>query len=871
MTACREFVVHARESLFQEFREHPTGSELCARHSAVFDVLLAELYRLATDSVEERGDLERGEATLCVAAVGGYGRASLAPWSDIDVVMIPSEEAHPFTDLVVRELTFLLADILTPGVLPQPAHSYRPLSDLGLIDHQTATALLESRRIAGDGSLHIHFMQSLMRSIDPVEFLELNLKERQEVWDSPRESLYAVEPNLKSGPGGLRDFHAAIWVAKVVYHVPDWDVLQELQRTGVITQVEREQVVKALEFNLLCRNWLHLRRGLKLDVLHADYQPEMAGDLGYRDEGKLAAHELLMADCYANARVIADFSRRLAATAREQRLGYRDGLYVERWTFYPAHDGVFGEDPTRLVQVFRECQRLRMARSLQLDRLVASHAAELGEGVRTLAAGAAFLEILSSADDVAGTLRAMHETGVLAQVLPEFDPLMHFLPGDPAHEYTVGEHSLKVVEEIQRLRDHPTDEHEQMLSGVVRGLQEPEVLYFAALFHDVGKRDRSGDHSNTGAVVAERVARRLGFQESAVSRIDFLVRHHLDMMRTARLGALAMPWTIERFAGILPQSDPVDALDMLVALTYGDTRSVGVDVLREHDTRQLLELFVKTLKWVRDRPLEGEAVSIERVTRRLAGAEALRDIPGEMLQRHLDRMPTWYAVNTPPALIAKHIAYLDRVSRSEDPVVEFYHALNAMHTEVTVCTKNRRGLLRDIAATVTANNLDINLAHLDVCEPSGERPDESIATIWVDDFGHPLGPQKRNRLQSDIEKVLTDEEDVPSLLTRRGKSVPTSLLVHSVKVSNADSQQHTVVVIRAGDQRGLLYRLADALLEERLDIVVAKVTTWRGAAEDAFYVVSNRTGHKVPDEETDTLATRISARLTGERVEELTS
>lgn len=865
----RAYVLRERETLWEEFRAAPTGAWLCARHAALFDVLLAEMYRLATAAVEERGEVERGEAQLCVAAVGGYGRASLAPWSDIDIVFIPSHEAHPFTDAVVREMLVLISGTLTPTALPQMSHSYRPLSDLGLIDHQTATALLESRRIAGDGSLHIHFMHELMRSIDAVEFLHLNLGERRQVWDDPIHSLFAVEPDLKSGPGGLRDFHAAIWVAKVVYRIADWDVLAELQRRGVITPEEREAVVRAIEFNLKCRNWLHLAKGQKLDVIHTDYQEDLARGLGYTGDADRAAAEDLMDEHYRQARVIAFFSRRLFDLARQQRLEFQEGLYVEDWTLCPAHDGIFRERRARLVGVYFDCQRLQLRRSLELERQIVAAAPTLCEDGRPpREAGTMFREILASPADVAGTLRAMLMSGVLEQLLPEFAPLMTFLPGDPAHEYTVGEHSLKVVEQLQRLRDQPEDEDERVLSDVLRALQEPEVLFFAALFHDVGKLDRSGKHSETGWPVAEAVARRLGFQDTAVERIGFLVLRHLELMRTARLGALGLPDTIERFCAQLPEGNPLDALDMLTLLTWADTRSVGQGVLRPADRRLVMELFSRASKWIRERPLDSGPVSLDRVQRRLIGTDALKDMDPERLRRHLDRMPTWYAVNTPPALIAKHIGYLDRLAGGEDPVVEFYQALRAVHTELTVCTTSRRGLLRDLAACVTANNLDIYLANLDIWGAGEGMPQGSIITIWVDDFGQPLGPVKRDRLHHDIETVLGGQESVPELFARRGKTVPQDIVVYGVRISNDDSAQHTVVIIRAADQRGLLYRLTSALVEEQLDTVVAKVTTWRGAAEDAFYVVSADTGGKVPDEDLDSLAERLRRSLSGETVGE---
>lgn len=860
------FIDQERAALRERFVAAPTGAAYSLAHSLIFDVVLAALFRMANEVVADRRGPIPPEAQLCVAAVGGYGRATLSPWSDIDMVFIPASEDNEAIDAVVREMLMLMGETLTPGRHPLVAHSYRPLGDLGLIDHQTATALLESRFIAGDDSLHVHFMQRLIRSIEPVEFLHLNLEERREVWVSANQSVFAVEPNLKNGPGGLRDFHAAIWVSKVVYGIQDWDILEVLRQRGVVSWDDTTAVLEALERILLARNWLHDAKGQKLDVLHVDYQQAMAQGLGYDHAGVVTAGELLMRDIYRSARIIHSFSRRLLETVQRQRLDFRHGTHVVNWTLHPNHEGIFAEDPGRLVYIYEERQRLALEDSVELERLISQNLHRLDTTVRERpAVGSSFLRILGSEGDVAGTVRDMMLSGVLERLLPELEPLMVFLPGDPAHEYTVGEHSLKVMDELQRLRYDPEGEDEASLSEAMAALQEPEVLYLAALFHDIGKLDRGSDHSTTGAPVGERVALRLGMQPSAAARVRFLIQEHLTMTRTARLRATTLPETIEKFVTVLPEDAQLDALDMLMLLTSADASSVGRDVFRENEKRLLMELFTKAARWVQERPTVDEPGATERISRRLRAAPAFRDIDPERIRRHLSGMPTWYAVNTPPALIAKHMAYLERVAQGEPVVVEFYHALQAMHTELTVCLADRPGILRDIAAAVTANNLDIYLVQSDVCMLT--EPDErqvAIATIWVDDFGQPLGQVKKDRLRADLEKLLTGQEDAIEVLARRGKVVPERLVLHGINVNNSDSRQHTVVNIRADDQKGLLFKLTDSMASEGLDISVAKVTTWRGAAEDAFYVRSLEHRRKLTDDEAERVTERLRERLGGE-------
>ena len=516
------------------------------------------------------------------------------------------------------------------------------------------------------------------------------------------------------------------------------------------------------------------------------------------------------------------------------------------------------------MALFSDAQTFELGMSLRLERLITTSAELIDAAVlRRKSVGERFLAMLKPDQDVAGALRHMLRLHVLERLLPEFDPLLPFLPSDQAHEYTVGEHSIKVVEELQRVFKAPIGEDEGILADAIGHLQEPEVLLFAGLYHDVGKLDGTGDHSYTGIGRARVAGERLGLQEHQIERVSFLIKEHLTMMRTARLKPLQMQDTIDEFVEKLPATDPLDALDMLTCLTYADTRSVGQNVLKDTDRRLLMELFAKAARWVQERPMADPSDTDQagRARRRLTRAPALKDMDADVVRTHLERLPVWYAVNTPPALVAKHIAYLERLDGGEDPVVEFYQALGAKHTELTLCTIDRPGLLRDIAGTISANNLDIYLCQQEVAVALGANGRrQAICTIWLDDFGQSVTQGKRDRLAEDLSRVVSGEQPVHGLLDKRGRS-QVDVVIHSVDVSNDASRQYTVVSIRAADERGLLFRLADALHQEQLDIRVAKVTTWRNAAEDAFYCVSSATGVKLTEEQLAGIGERIEARL----------
>ncbi|HIE52140.1 MAG TPA: HD domain-containing protein [Armatimonadetes bacterium] len=861
VAAFRRFIDEERQRLWAWYQEEPSGARFCQEHTRLFDVVVKAMYELALTTVRERqrtwGEVE--EAELCVAAVGGYGRGQLGPYSDIDVVFIPAREEHPFVDAVVRETFNLLTETLVPRKHPQMAHSYRPFSDIGLMDHRTLTSLLESRYLCGSEHLYQHFMQELMRHIDPIEFLYQNLREREQAWAAEGSSLYRLEPDLKNGPGGLRDFHTAVWVAKVTYRIAVWDVLEELQRQGIIAGTERNRVLNAVEFVLRMRNWLQIEKGHKADVLEAAKQDPLAQVLGYRRDGEVAPEEQLMRDYFVSARAIANFSRRLLRKCQQERLSSPEGFVVVKDTLYPAHEGIFRDDPVRLLQVFELAQKYWLTFSLELEDLIRQNVDLINHGFRhSQAAALSFLNILRSPHEVAGTLRAMLDLGVLEAYLPEFGQLLPLIPPDPVHEYAVGEHSLRVVEAIQAVRDGSAPEEDSLRFALSR-IPQPEVLYLAALLHDAGKMESpEGPHPAAGALVARRVAERLGLDEGTAGQVEWLVRFHLEMMEVARTLDLSLPETIHRFCRDIPT---VELLDALYLLSYTDAQCVGRGVLRDMDKQLLAQLYTAARRELEEQvrvEVPWERLWEERARRAQRDVKrSLRDFPPEVVEEHLQAMPPWYALNTRPSVIAKHISYIQRLP-AEKAVIDFYQERDARFTELTVCTYDRIGLLRDIAGTLAANSINITVFQLNV------RQDVKpifISTIWIDDYGQPVGETKQYHLVDDLRRVLVEGVPVPEVFAQHEKALPNKIVLHAVTVHNDLSPRHTILRLRAEDQLGLLYLFTRALAAEGLDIRAARVTTWHGEAEDTFYV-TDAEGNKLSDEDCTALVEQLRARLT---------
>lgn len=849
----RQFLDEHQERIRRDFLRSPRGIETAEQQAALFDTLLTTMFDRAQARALRRHPSSNGEgeAALAMVAVGGYGRRQLSPFSDVDIVFIPSREAHPAVDEVVREVFSLLTETLLPLHHPRISHSYRPPTDIPLLDHQSLTALLEARFLAGDLSLFHGFMEVLLEHVHQADFILGLWRER---WLQHRElhsGVHLVEPNVKESPGGLRDFHSAIWLAKTAFQIRHWDVLEELMRLGHLQPQERQALIEALEFLLRLRHALHWEKGQKQDVLFVQYQGPLAQFLGYPSE------ELLMEDYYRHAERLHAFFYQVVRWCDEIALPVDPGVFVRYRHVWVEGPAFLREAPHRMVKAFAVAQRYGLHIAPSAERWIQEVTREVGGRILEDAEAAPyFLRILGGEGDVSGTLEHMLRLGLLEHLLPEFAPLMRLVPFDPAHEFTVGEHSLRVVRVLQEIRDHP-DADTQWLSSLMRSLQEPHLLVLAALLHDAGKAERGRDHTEAGVEIAQEVCRRLGVFGEQRDLVVFLVREHLLMSRTSRLRSLALPETIERFLSHIPNAL---ALDMLYLLTYADNSAVGPNVLRDVEKRLLQELYELAKMEFLSREQEAlglpRKARLEQALRWVERELSLSQLPQEEVRQHLQAMPTNYVLNTPPEEIALHIRCIARLPE-EKVVVSYRTPKRANYTEVVVCLYDRPGVLRDIAGALALNNVDIYLAQLDnrLTEPR-----ISITTLWVDDHGQPVTERRLSQMVEDLRAVLLQEKSVEELLRQRRSGLGERVRLDSVEVRNDLSRSHTVIQFRAQDQVGLLYLLCRAITSLNLDIFTAKVTTWRGMAEDAFYVTDLQ-GRKLPDEACEELEQQLRARL----------
>jgi [protein-PII] uridylyltransferase len=820
-----------RESRAELLRSDPAGMPcraFLARHTALVDEVVSGIHSYSCRFADQKARPAE-HSGLAIVATGGYGRGELNPFSDIDIAFIPSEEEDRWVEAAVHMAFKLVMDVFLSFRDVRVGYSYRPLAELPTWDLSTLTALLDSRHISGNERLSRSLLAALRERLSPLDLLlELDLEKEEQISAYGSRSLYSIEPNLKEGPGSLRDLHRGRWIFKLLMpEVDDSSLLQGLERDGMLPPRRIVEVQQAAEWFWRARTWLHLTARKRSDTLINNYQDRIARDLG-----GLSAQEWL-SEHYSHAEVLYHFRETAVRTALKGPLSL-GGVTLEGGSLRISNrEG--NPEPGSAVRLIQLSQKYGIPASLeQTEDLHDSRLFALSVDGPGPEESWSFLEILAAGRGVARALRSLADAGLLNRFVAGFSSLMRFAPPDPAHNYTVGEHSLKIIEHLESLR-RGRDVSGSRFCELIGQCAHLDMLCLAALLHDAGKMLPGTDHSESGIDLTNRVASRLGLPHEKREILEILVRHHLLLVRTARLQDLKSPGVIQSVA---EKVRGVDALRHLYVFTYADTRAVAEKNWTSMDYRVLEELYGKVHSLLTEPHSESASPAavedrIGQIRRRLAGTRPQAD---EAVRRHCDSMPASYVLNTPLDEIIIHIQLLERLE-AEGIVLDIYNRPGDDYSELTVCTHDdpRPGMLAKIAGVLYACDSDIQKAQVFTLEKPGP---VVLDTLWVRSGGSPLSENRAARVRAALKKVLSGSDTVEEFLKKAGKSTPESIVLDSVELRNDLSDEHTVVHIVARDLQGLLYHMTRTLSRSGLHIHSARVATWNARAENNFYVTT---------------------------------
>ena len=846
-------------------------------YSSLIDGVLQRITDAAWEQVLSTHDnCDTSPDDLVLIAIGGYGRGELCPHSDIDIAFVPAEEDDACLDAVIKEAFRLIIEVLMDGAKLDVGYAYRPLSDIARLDHPSKAALLEARPISGSRKLAERARGRVYNTWDAVEFILEKSAERRERTSDLRLSQYAVEPNLKEGTGALRDIQFALWSAAALLKTDE--PLAELVLRGVVTQQSAAQITEARDFFLQLRVWLHLQSERKTDVLRLQYQDRCARAFNYTGANGVAAQNLL-GDFYVHAENAARFCDRVLEQLLEGPLALDSHFVAVRQTLAAAHPYTLVNHPELLLTPFSLARKYGFTLDPDLSRDLDDSLRNIDDEVRRAPQmRRSFFELIGDIGNAAGILTELRGRGVLQAMIPETEAMLHLAPPDPSHELSVGEHSIHAVRQLDNLwwRRRKDD----AIAGLWNGVIDHELLVLATLLHDVGKIEPGTDHSVSGERIGARIGERLGLSPSRLATLKILIRRHLVMPRAARLQDLSAPATVRRVIGFVRD---VPTLKMLYLLSIADTMSVGERTYSQLDLSSMRELYERCLLAM-TRDESAEILTDTEKREQLVQQERERfrrqlrhlDLDDGTLQKVSDTLPASYILNTPMPTMATHLKFLDELPE-EKLIVDFYPIPEYHVAEMTVVTYDdeKPGLLSRLCGVVHAANAEIVAAQVYTLEGAalnskwskgapGNGKDVVVDRLNISSNGRNLSGSQTARLAAMLREVLVGDGSLDEVLKAAGKKVSQSVVPVRIGAQNDLSDEHTVISIVCDNIPGLLYHTSRAVAALELDIHTAKVTTWGGQAEDAFYVTKrgeNGADIKIPDAEIRDVLDELRKRL----------
>jgi len=783
-----------------------------------------------------------------LVAVGGYGRGELFPYSDVDVLtLLPDEPADGLGDAVER---FVAACWDLGLEIGSSVRSSAECVAESTRDVTVQTALLESRCICGSKRLYAQFHKAQDEALEPRTFLRAKLLEMQQRHVKYEGTPYALEPNCKESPGGLRDLQVVIWVARAAGLGRTWS---ELAAKGLITAFEASQLVKHEGTLKLIRARLHLIAGRREDRLVFDLQTAVAESFGYANSAAVAngqrSSEVLMHRYYWAAKAVTQLNQILMLNIEERVNGSEatpmrpiTARFFDRGGMLEvAHDTLYLNNPHAILETFLVYQQTPGLQGLSARTLRALYNARQVMGAefrRDPINREIFMDILRQPKQLTHALRLMNQTSVLGRYLWVFRRIVGRMQHDLFHVYTVDQHILMVLRNMRRFFI-PEHAHEYpFCSQLAAQWDAPWLLYVAALFHDIAK-GRGGDHSELGVVEARRFCRDHGLAREDGQLIEFLVRHHLTMSRVAQKEDLSDADVITGFAALVGTPRQLTALYLL---TVADIRGTSPKVWNAWKGKLLEDLYRLTL-----RALGGAQHNLD------AEIEARKEDARHMLALHSalpgTEVPLWqtlevsYFARHDAADIAWHARVLWRHVQADQPVVQARPSSIGDGLQVLVYSPDRPDLFARICGYFDGAGFSILDAKIHTTR-AGYALDtfQVVATqnMWVD---HSTGESelKYRDLISLVETqatlALASEGPLPEprsgRVSRRVRSFP---VTPRVSLEPDERAQRWLLAVSASDRSGLLYAIARVLAHNRVNLQLAKITTLGERVEDTFLV-----------------------------------
>lgn len=809
---------------------------------------LTYLFQRATAGLGEGGP------KLALVALGSLGRRELAPHSDLDLTLVSDAPGHRDIRAAADAFLYPLWDARL-----EVGHAVRSPADFaGLVaeDETVLTGALDWRPLLGPAPLLADLDAALTKALGARK-VRKGMVESIEAWlaDDDPSTVHRLQPDVKNGAGGLREAQRVWWASRLLWNVREWE---DLRARSLAQPHDLATLLESRDTLLGIRLALHFAAGKKQDQLRFDLREDVATYLGLQAAGEHGPADEVIKILFRSARALRTSARHILARCAEAHAAHRRGRSEHVSGFRIVDGGLslldaeqLEREPLELLRLFRVSQQLGRPLHPRAREDVAESAPRLLTPALVGSAGASqlLLDLVTELGDDGRALGDMYELGVLERAVPELGAVSGLAQRELYHVYTVDAHLVAACRIAIRVlagreRDLPAD-----FADIAQRVSRPHILVLAALFHDIGK-GAGGGHSEKGALLAAAAAERLGLTAEDAADLVFLVEEHLSLFRLSQRRDLEDQELIQRFAATVENSE---RLDLLLLLSYIDAQATGPGVWNDWKATLLRGFHARTHEALR----AGAATStlLARAKVREAELAALLAGPRERLRSHVARLRPRHLVSHAAPVLVRQLEALDAVGLARPVACAVNHDPHRTAWEIVVVGPDRPGLLADLAGELAASGVSVDAAQI-----SGTTDGLALDTFLVGRTPGPAlaDPARRKALIERLEAACAGRKEYAARLLERRRAaaslasdapLPPTRVVYDVGAAT----DATVVDLFAADRVGLLHDITRIIFEAGASIVLARINTEAGRAEDALYLVNAATGRPLDEHERDLL------------------
>ncbi|MCB9209506.1 MAG: HD domain-containing protein [Ignavibacteriales bacterium] len=820
----KEIFLSEREKLFSNKELFNNSYQFCIKHSLLVEEFIIKL-------------IQPKNFSCVMAAVGGFSRRELSPFSDIDLMFIfPSLKGHE------SEIQHCVTTLWDAGI--EVSHTVREFSDIEKYlkeDLHAFTQFFETRFLLGSKNLYDEWNAKLFQIIEKSNKSKLVYELFEDVearYIKYGRSPKVLEPNVKFTGGGLRDIHAVEWMYAIKNQkllsrqdeITQTEVfIKELLDNGVINRKAYKRLYDSYKNVLRARNMLHLVEGRKNDRLEFIQQEQIAEKLGYpKSDWKEFMYEY-----FRSSTILNRFSKTMRKRYKQEfSTKLSDYLLINLDDDFEIKGDILRFKNDRLLNIsdimrafyyrgLNDASFEQNLRSLIIESIHLIEETNPPEATSSVF----FRELLRLPSNVGKTLLAMNEFSFLDILLPEFKSLNGFFQPGVYHCYTADEHTLIALQNLENLSEE--DNH---LARLFKSLHSRDLLYMAVLLHDIGKPISIAGHEIIGAEIVNSIMQSLGYGQSEILLVQFLVKHHLDMEQIAFRRDLNDPTTLDNFISIFPS---IKALDHLYLLSYADLSAVNPKVWTQWKAELLKELYTKAKSMLQEQ-LSGEELISAKSNAVINDQDFSSD---NIMVEHLDQVDNLsYVFHFTQEEINQHIEEIEKGSK-----VSVFFKESESFTNITVVTKDSEKLLARLCGALAINDLNIHDAKIFT------RKDGIIIDSFnVSDFrtNELISNNKYSSIEKTIAKSIVGDLNIEKEFEKvksKWKRIINNKIISPDKIE-IDFEEHdkfTIIDIYAPDKIGLLYSITHKMAELGLTVAFAKISTKVDGVLDAFYIQKN--------------------------------